>query len=158
MISIKNIIKTTFLLSIISAMAPAWSQETSSAKNLVETQTYVFVPQTVLPSGGGSRQLSPEYSVRISKESVVSDLPYFGRVYSAPLGKNDGGIKFNSVDFSYSTKNRRKGGWDIAIKTKDVSDVQQLFFTISENGNATLRVISTNRQTISYNGYIKENR
>jgi len=28
---------------------------------------------------------------------------------------------------------------------------------ISSNGNATLQVISTNRQPISFNGYIEEN-
>lgn len=151
----KNIITTSIFSILFTIAMDTRSQEISDVKNWIEAQNYIFVPQTVLPAGGGSRQLNPEYSVKISKEAVISDLPYFGRVYSAPLGKNDGGIKFTSNKFDYSKKVRRKGGWDIMIKPKDASEVQQLSFTISENGNASLRVISSNRQSIAYNGYIK---
>ena len=153
----KTIIKTTilFLIVCLVTLNDLLAQDTKEIKNLVENQNYVFIAQSALPSTGSSRQLSPDYTVKVSKDTIISDLPYFGRAYSAPIGNSGGGIKFSSNNFDYTKEVYKKGGWDILIKPKDVSEVQLLSFSISENGYATLKVISTNRQAISFYGYIK---
>src|SRR5687767_559710 len=153
----KTIIKTTilFLIVCLVTLNDLLAQDAKEIKNLVENQNYVFIAQTALPSTGSSRQLSPDYTVKVSKDTIISDLPYFGRAYSAPIGKLDGGIKFTSNNFDYKKEVHKKGGWDIFIEPKDVREVQQLSFSISENGYATLKVISTNRQAISFYGYVK---
>ena len=153
----KTIIKTTILFLIICLVTlhDLLAQDGKEIKNLVEDQNYVFIAQTALPSTGSSRQLSPDYTVKVSKDTIISDLPYFGRAYSAPIGKLDGGIKFTSNNFDYRKEVHKKGGWDILIEPNDVREVQQLSFSISENGYTTLNVISTNRQAISFYGYIK---
>lgn len=92
--------------------------------------------------------------MRVSKDSLVTYLPYFGRAYSAPIGTSDGGFQFTSTDFAYSTEARKKGGWLIKIKPNDNRDIQQMFLTVTESGSASLQVTSTNRQPISYNGYV----
>src|SRR6266700_6064732 len=83
-------------------------------KKAVTDQYYIFNAQTVLPLGSSTRQLTPDYDVRITKDSIVAYLPYFGRAYSAPIGQTEGGIKFKSKRFDYTSK-ERKGGWDIQV-------------------------------------------
>lgn len=129
-------------------------QKKDVIQNLVQSKNYNFVAQSVLPMSGRSINLTTVYNLKVSGDTLVSDLPYFGRAYVAPLNPAEGGIRFTSTDFNYTIKDRKKGGRDIMILPKDVKDVRQMFLTVFENGQASLRVNSNNRQSISYNGYI----
>lgn len=129
------------------------TEDEAAISRIVSEQNYIFKAQSVMPTTGRTRQLSDNYDVSISKDSVASWLPYFGRAYSAPMDPTKGGIQFTSTDFEYSSA-QRNDGWDITIKPKDTRDVQQLFFTIFKNGTATLRVSSISRQPISFGGHI----
>jgi hypothetical protein len=126
----------------------------STIKNIVEARQFIFHAQTALPTSGVSRQLTSEYDLKVSKNSVVSYLPFFGRAYSVPYGATDGGFNFTSTKFDYSIANRKKGGWEINIKPKDVADFREFSLTISENGYGTLQALSNNRQPISFTGFI----
>ena len=128
--------------------------KTAAIRNIVDSQNYVFKAQSAMPLSGPVRQLSSEYDCKVTKATITCYLPYFGRAYSAPIGSTQGGIQFTSKDFEYKATARKKGGWDIRIKPKDYRDVQQIYINISENGYGTLQVTSTNRQSISFNGYI----
>ena len=127
----------------------------AAIKNLVDSQNYVFIAQSAMPMSGTIRQLTPDYDLKVSKTSIVSYLPYFGRAYTAPIDPTKGGIQFTSKDFQYTTTPRKAGGWDVLIKPKDYRDVQQMTLSITESGYATLQVTSTSRQPISFNGYVK---
>lgn len=124
-------------------------------KKILESQNYVFKANMAYPERGKSRDLTPEYDLTITPKSIISYLPYFGRAYAAPMPSSEGGIKFTSADFEYSTSKKKKS-LEITIKLKDVSDVRELYLSIYDNGNANLRVVSTNREGISFSGYIKE--
>ncbi|HVU56865.1 MAG TPA: DUF4251 domain-containing protein [Puia sp.] len=130
--------------------------KTAAIKALVDSQNYVFVAQSALPMSGRVRQLTSDYDLRVTKSSIVSYLPYFGRAYTAPIDPTKGGIQFTSKDFEYTAKPRDKGGWDVSIKPKDYRDVQQMSLSISSTGYATLQVTSTSRQPISFNGIIRK--
>jgi len=65
---------------------------------------------------------------------------------------------FTTSKFEYLKEDNKKDGWDVTITPKDAADVQKLYLHISSNGYATLQVTSTNRQSISFSGYIEENR
>jgi hypothetical protein len=143
------------LTLLTSAFAQAQDLDKSVVQDFIKSKEFVFKAQTVLPMTGMSRQLTSEYDVRFLGDSIVAYLPYFGRAYSAGYGE-DGGIDFTSTKFDYKVKQRRNGSWDVTIKPRDAKDVQQLNFTVSENGYATLQVTSNNRQPISFNGYIAE--
>lgn len=130
------------------------SQESEALiSRIVETQNYVFRAQQVMPAAGRTRQLNTDYDLRVSRDSVASWLPYFGRAFRAPMDPTKGGIQFTSTDFEYAT-NQRNDGWEITIKPKDTRDVQELFLTVFKNGNATLRVSSISRQPISFSGIV----
>jgi hypothetical protein len=156
---LKNILAKSLLALFVTVLSStiihAQNLDKSVVQNFVRSKEFVFKAQTVMPMTGASRQLTSEYDVKFLGDSIVAYLPYFGRAYSAGYGEG-GGIDFTSTKFDYKVKQRRKGGWDIAIKPNDAKDIQQLNFTVSDNGYATLQVTSNNRQPISFNGYIVE--
>lgn len=127
-------------------------------RSAVTAQEYTFKANNAESARGRNRMLTSEYDLRVSKDTIVAYLPYFGRAYSAPMDPSSGGIKFTSVDFSYSLTERPKGGWEVLIKPNDAKDVQQLFLTISENGYGSLQATGTNRQPISFTGQIERNK
>jgi hypothetical protein len=128
-----------------------------SIKTAIENGKFVFKAQSATPAKGGIIQLTSEYAVSISPEEIQSDLPYFGRSFSGGYSSSDGGITFNSKDFDYQLKPTKKGGWDVTIKPADAGEVVKLFFSITSSGYATLRVTSTGRDSISFNGVIVTN-
>ena len=141
-----------FLLAVISAQA---QEKDVSLNSLVEGKSFIFKVQSASPTAMPMRQLSGDnYSLRLSADSLVSYLPYFGRAYTAPFPGAPGGYIFTSTDFDYTAKARRKGGWDVVISPKDVNDVREFFLNVSESGYATLRASSNNRQLITYNGFL----
>jgi hypothetical protein len=139
-----------FSFSVLNAQA----QDEASVKSLIESKRFVFKVQTIMPLSGTVRQSLNEYDIRLYGDSLISQLPYFGRAFTAPMPGERGGFYFTSTDFDYSIKNRKKGGWEILLKPKDVRDVREYFISVSEKGYANLRVISNSRQPISYSGVI----
>jgi uncharacterized protein DUF4251 len=144
------------LLTGFSSFSLRAQDKTAAIKNLVDSGEFIFHAQTAMPSSAPTKQLTSEYDVRLSKNAFVSSLPYFGRAYSAPYGSGDGGFNFTSKDFAYASKPRKKGGWEITIKPKDVTDVREFLLTVSESGYGTLQVMSNNRRPISFTGYVTE--
>jgi len=138
----------------VAVQAQNKKEKKAQIKSLIEAQNYVFKAQTALPSAGSTRQLTTDFDLRISKDTIISDLPYFGRAYTAPLNPSEGPLQFTSTDFQYSVANRKKGGWNITITPKDVQDPRQLNLSVFDNGSASVVVTSYNRQPISFNGYV----
>jgi hypothetical protein len=135
----------------------AQSANTGNASLLMSAKNYVFKAQTALPMRGSAHSLTPNYyELKISKDTITSFLPFFGRAYTAPMNADESGFKFTSTSFVYSEKEKKKGGWDVQIKPKDTKDVRQMLLNISSGGMATLQIISNNRETISFTGVIEE--
>lgn len=143
-----------FTLFPVIGTAQNKKDKKAQIKSIVEAQNYVFKAQSALPTSGATRQLTSDYDLRISKDTIFSDLPYFGRAYTAPLNPSEGPLRFTSTDFQYTVTNRKKGGWDVIITPKDVQDPRQINMSIFDNGTASVIVTSYNRQPISFNGYI----
>ncbi len=119
------------------------------------SQRYIFHAQYATPQSGRQRYLTSDYTLTVLKDSVLADLPYFGRAYTAPMNTADAGIHFTSAQFLYQVNDKKKGRWDIVIKPKDTKNGESLLMVIYDNGNASLMVTSNNRQTILFNGYIE---
>ncbi len=156
---LKNILaKISLALLLLSANVislQAQELEKAIVQNLIHSKNFVFNVQSVNAIGRIPNQNMAGYEVKLSGDSLVTYLPYFGRAFTATIGQA-GGINFTSTKFEYKAKTGRKGRWDVNIKPKGDTntDVREMIFSISENGYATLQVISNSRQPISYNGYI----
>lgn len=154
--------KAALILFAIAGMLPAALQaqnkedKEAKVKDMVTAQNYVFKAQTAIPSSGQTRQLTTDFDMRISKDSIISYLPYFGRAYTAPVNPSEGPLNFTSTKFDYKVTERKKGGWEVIITPKDHQDTQQMALSIFENGSAALTVTSNNRQSIAFNGYITD--
>ncbi|MDB5192796.1 MAG: hypothetical protein JWQ96_2359 [Segetibacter sp.] len=125
-------------------------------KKLVNERNFVFKASTANPQTGGVVQLTSSYGVTIAGDSVISSLPYFGRAYSAPIDPSRGGIEFTSTNYELTIIPGKRGGWEITIEPKDTREVRQMFLSVSQAGYASLRVISNNRQAISFSGEVGE--
>ncbi|RYE35814.1 MAG: DUF4251 domain-containing protein [Sphingobacteriaceae bacterium] len=132
----------------------------AAVKKMVDNQSYVFMAQFANPLGWRQINLNYNYNVVVSKDSVDSYLPYYGRAYVAPVNPTDPtqtGIQFKSKQFDYQSNLLKKGNWEITIVPHDVKETRKFIFNISQEGYASLSVTSGNRQAISFNGYITEN-
>lgn len=170
-----NKLKTLYVMAfaLISISATAQTDKATTTK-IVAAKTYTFVARSAsplnssdiskvmskMPGGTGSGTINLNetyYEVKVSPDSVVAYLPYFGRSFSAPIGQNEGGVKFNSKKFEYKSTKGKKRGWDIIIETKDVNENYRLVLNIGDEGYATLSLNSNVKQSITYQGYLKEN-
>lgn len=145
------------LVIIFYFITPVLVAQEKNVEPAIQKKAYSFVVQQVSPLRGPNIQMTSYYEVKISGDTMRVDLPYFGRAFSAPIDPRQGGFNFTSTSFDYKIKKRRKAGWSINIRPMDHRDVQELNMTVFKNGTATLRVISNNRQAISYQGFVKEN-
>jgi hypothetical protein len=131
----------------------AQQYDRSSIKELVQSKNFVFSAQSASPMRGGIRQLSSVYDIQFLGDTVVSYLPYFGRAYTAPVSADDAGIQFTSTNFTYNTV-EKDNGWEVTIMPKDTRNVRKMYLSISEDGYASLQVLSNHRESISFRGYL----
>lgn len=121
---------------------------------MVQQQEFIFKAQNALPMGGPTRQLTSEYDLIISKDSIISYLPYFGRSFTAPLDPRNIGIQFTSTDFIINAQPASKDVYRITIRPSDYPDVREMNLSITSSGYASLQVSFRNRQAISFNGVV----
>lgn len=129
-------------------------QRISEITQKVESGRYTFTPQRAIPLGGRAVDIN-SFELKISKDTIDSYLPYFGRAYSAPISSDDNGIKFVSMDFDYTLSAKNKGMWEVTINTKDIRRNYNMILKIGDTGYATLIVNETSRQPISFYGIIE---
>ena len=133
--------------------------KTTAVKKMIDDGNYVFDANLANPLRGGTRQLTSGYDLRVAKDTIVAFLPYFGQAFVAPTNPSEGGIKFTWTKFDYSLKQLKNGSWEVTIKPKannmtEMTDVQQLRLSVTSAGYASLNVISSNRDPISFDGEI----
>lgn len=120
----------------------------------IESGDYKFIPQKAIPMAGNPISLSYSFALKVSKDSIDSYLPYYGRAYTAP-SPTEGGIKFVSTDFDYTISEKKKGMWDISIIPNDNQKRYRLSLNVGDTGYGTLTVQDNNRQSISFYGVIE---
>jgi hypothetical protein len=148
-----------FVPLFVLGRAQLLAQENNEAtlKGLLASKTFIFKAQSAWPLQGTVVQLTPGFDMKILDDSINTYLPYFGRAYAASYnGNGGGGINFTTTKFEYKLKEKSKGGWEIVIKPSDVKEINELIYSISTNGFATLQVTSNNRQAISFYGIIEK--
>lgn len=157
------IFKPAVLLGILAVFgwgALQAQSENSTKENKIEAsikaQNYVFKAQTLLPMNGPTRHLNGDYDLSVSEDKIVSFLPYMGRIYMPLMDPANGPLRFTSTDFTYDAELKKKKGWDISIKPKDVRSVREFNLHVSGNGYATLQVSGNDRQSVTFYGYVVE--
>ena len=124
-------------------------------KNLLESREYMFNATHAMPMGGGSIYLNYSYDVEIKGDTVTSYLPFYGEAYRLDYGGRDAAFDFTEPVEEYTFR-KEKNGYKVEFDIDKGMDRINYNFHISELGYATLHVISTNRQAISYYGRIED--
>lgn len=136
----------------VVAIALETRAQSTDVDQAVKDKRFTINVESMSPRKGGYRRLTTPYSFTVSPDTVVTDLPYMGRAYQAPMGTNDNGIKFLSKEFEYITKPGRKGAWEITLKLKDTRNYPMINITLQPNGTASIRMSPVDREFISYGG------
>src|SRR5689334_12028310 len=94
----RSVCSLAFFVCVLLAV-PVMAQKnmTITADNLRSGHA-IFKAQSVFPSSGGIINLTSEYDLKLSRDSIIAYLPYYGRAYTATPGE-DGGIHFTSTKF-----------------------------------------------------------
>jgi hypothetical protein len=151
------------------------SLKAEEVKKLLDNKRFIFQAQYANPLGGAVAtlngrliNLSPNgssliylnynYDFKIRPDSIIANLPYYGTTqFDAGYNPASGnGVEFTSTKFGYESKTGKKGNTTITITPQDAKYNRKFILEVFSNGNATLQAIITNRNAISYSGYIVE--
>ena len=157
----KNICKIIFLVLISTFLLSCLTQKEKEENKkiyakIIKANHFKFIAQQAIPMRMTPVQLTSEYSLKVTKDTIDCYLPYFGVATMAPYGSTNNGIQFISTKFSYSKESKNNGSYEITIIPKDTDKASRLYLTISETGYASLNVTSTFRDPITFNGIIEK--
>jgi len=124
------------------------------AKTLVETKSFVFDANWVMPLGGQRRDISGDsHRLKIAKNNTEGNLPYFGVVRTGGMSNNVG-IEFDNemVDYKVEFNDKKQ---KISISFEVVNKAERFEVEIRVyGGGANVVVSSSKRNSISYDGKI----
>ena len=130
--------------------------KTDEIWQMIENRQFQFSARSVTPMSGGTINLTSEYDLMVDSSNVEAWLPYYGRAYQTDYGSTEGGIKFKEkakvLDIQ---KNEKKKTYDIRIEVDTDKDSYKIFIQAGASGYASMNIISTRRQSVSYYGTIE---
>src|SRR5882757_7698898 len=125
-------------------------------KSQIDSRKFRFHALSATSMKGMTRQLTSDYFVKLNKDSLSVDLPYYGRSFTTNYPPTDLSTEFKTTQFSYKSDTLKKGGWDITIVPKNQSNASKISLSITTSGYCTVRVNSNSREPISYYGTIAD--
>lgn len=149
-----------FILMMWVALGYSFGQEDKKKeeelKQLIESRHFQFSARSVTPMSGGTINLTSEYELIVDSMNVEAWLPFYGRAYQTDYGSTEGGIKFKEkakvLDIQ---KNEKKQTYEIRIEVDTDKDSYKIFIRAGFSGYASMDIISTRRQSVSYYGTIE---
>lgn len=139
-------------------LTPEQQQKAVEYADKIENQNFTFHANRVQPMTGRSVNLNYNYYLKVSKDTIIANLPYYGRSYVAPVDPRNISIDFTSTRFLYSINKKNDGTYEIKIEPQDIANRQNegisFLLRISKNGYGTLNALPVNRQNVSYYGTV----
>ncbi|WP_370896512.1 DUF4251 domain-containing protein [Chryseobacterium gossypii] len=171
----KKYISMLFVFGFLLFFQSCSSQNSMDSKTvdaLVNSQEFTFNAQRAnptnydvinimnsMPNSTSTRilELNAGYTVELRNNVLDVVLPYFGRSFNPTYGNSDNSYRFTSKDFTVNKSQNKKGNWVVRIKPNDTQNVDEIIIEVYKNGKAFTSVRSSNKQPISYDGYISKN-
>jgi hypothetical protein len=122
---------------------------------LVDSKEYEFVATMAYLQGGRSIDMisNPNY-LRFKRDSIYSEMPFFGRAYSGvAYSGGSGGLDFKGPIREYSIIKSKKN-YTVKAEVRGSSDSYSIILTVFFDGTASLSINSNNRSSINYRGEI----
>lgn len=121
-----------------------------NVKNDVTDRHFSIDVRQMYPQSAPAQALSSSFSLELRGDTLLSNLPYFGRAYQLPYGGGDG-LHFTGVVFDYNLK-RIKDYWRTTFSVRNEGDTYVYTVDVYDNSAATIGVSSNNREHISFSG------
>ena len=161
--NIFGIISLFLIISLIGCktkeLSPEQQIKAKEYADKIESRNLTFNARSAQPMSGRSINLNYNYYLKVSKDTIIANLPYYGRTYVAPINPRDISIDFTSTNFLYNQEKKENGTYEIKIVPKDITNRENedisLLLKISPSGYATLNAILTNKQGISFYGTVE---
>lgn len=156
------------LATVISCTSQNYISE-SEYQEAISSQQFTFMARRANPTNydvinvmnsipysnsGRMLELDYGYSVVLKKDEVEVTLPYFGRMYQPSYDQSKNSFRFTSKDFAVNRKDGKKGSQIFTIVPRDQQHVRAIYLEVYKNGSAYAAVDATDRQPITYDGYI----
>lgn len=123
-------------------------------KRQMDARKFRFHALSATSMKGMTRQLTSDYFLKLNKDSLSVELPYYGRSFTTNYPPTDLATEFKTTQFSYNSDTLKKDGWDITIVPKNQANASKISLSITTSGYCTVRVNSNSREPISYYGTI----
>lgn len=107
-------------------------------------------------NGNQILNLSPGYSVNFYTHKIDSHLPYFGRVFMPSLNPDKNSFDFSVDQFTLDTSKSTSKKSVFIYSVQHSQNINKMVLEIYPNGRAYLSVDASDRQPISYDGYISD--
>ena len=117
----------------------------------VDTHRFKIDISYMQPARGAAKQLDYGYNIRISGDTLYSNLPYYGRAFNIPYGGGKG-LVFDAPIGKTAIAHGRKGASRMEIRVSNEEDNYVYTLDVYENGKATLNVYSRERESITFSG------
>ncbi len=100
----------------------------------------------------GTHQVTPDFRLKISRDTVDSYLPYFGRAWSAGYGSDAQGLHFTAPMVDYRQVRLKRDVTRMEFCAKSREDVYCFTVDVYPNGQASIIVRARDRDNISFEG------
>ncbi|MBS1549001.1 MAG: DUF4251 domain-containing protein [Bacteroidetes bacterium] len=129
-----------------------------TAKRANPTNYAVINTVSSIPNATSTRilDLGTGYGIQFKNKEMIVSLPYFGQAYRAPSNPDKASFRFTSKDFSMQQSQDKKGKIIYTIEPRDITNVQKIYLEVYPKGSAMVSINASDRQPISYDGYIEK--
>jgi hypothetical protein len=123
----------------------------AAVRSAIESGQFTIEVHTAMPRWGGSISLVHPFQVTLDATRVDSQLPYFGRSFSAvPIGWE--GLRFEGHMTRLRITDGRNGSKEIRFMVRAPSDTYDFRISVFMNGNSSITVMPMRRQSIDFLG------
>lgn len=148
-------IAITACSSLTSAERAERDAKTAQAVEKALAERHYKVEVSMMnPRRGRSVNVSPDFSLEVKGDTLVSYLPYFGRVYNVPYGGGKG-LNFTAPISEYHTAKGRNGATLITMKTINEEDAYSFRLEIFSDGSTSIDLTARERESVNYSGLME---
>lgn len=133
-------------------------KEFQALSELVNSREFEIENEWLMPLGGSMVNLigNPNY-IRFKGDSVEVFLPYYGVRHSGGGYGRDGGIHYKGPAKNLNiTEDTAKNNILVNFEGKQAAENLEFFITLFPGGSATTSVRSSQRESISYRGDVRD--
>lgn len=116
--------------------------------------------ENILPPGSNAAIVnlaSIQNFIKIKNDSLLLNLPYYGELQIVSGYNSEAGLKFEGIPSESNISfNEKKNNYLIRYKVKAKNESLQIVITMFASKRCSFSINSSNRTTISYDGYWKE--